>query len=108
MRSSSSTKESSFWRSMTVAFPTRPRCWQSSDLLWRPREALARMTSQYGDVYWRAIDSRCCRSLSDKITRNGLFSGIGDNPPDAQSTRHRISKPLKYVTVFENRSTKYR
>ena len=37
---------------------------------------------------------------------NGLCRGIRDNPPDAKRTRNSHLKPLEYVTVFANRSTK--
>ena len=43
------------WRGVSSreAIPSLGRPWEAS------RTILARMTSQYGDVYWRAIDSRC-------------------------------------------------
>ena len=37
---------------------------------------LARITSQYGDVYFLAIDSSVCRSSLERFTLNGLFLGI--------------------------------
>jgi len=36
------------------------------------------MTSQYGDVYFRADSSRVCRSLGDRFTSNGLVLGMQD------------------------------
>jgi hypothetical protein len=39
---------------------------------------LARTTSQYGDVYFFAIDSSVCRSSLERFTLNGLLLGIGD------------------------------
>src|SRR3982074_2463082 len=40
------------------------------------RMILARITSQYGDVYFLAIDSSVCRSSLERFTLNGLFLGI--------------------------------
>ena len=68
---------------------------------------MARITSQYGDVYWRAIASKCWRSRSDKTTEKGLLRGIRDTPPDAKSIRRSLFQTVKYVTVFMNRSTKF-
>src|SRR5215467_10401611 len=45
------------------------------------RMILARMTSQYGDVYFRAIDSSIRRSSLERCISNGLLRGIsGDQP----------------------------
>ena len=52
----------------------------------------ARITSQYGDVYFLAIDSSVCRSSLERFTLNGLFPGIRDTIPLMQS-------PSDYVTV---------
>jgi hypothetical protein len=40
------------------------------------RMILARITSQYGDVYFLAIDSSVCRSSLERFTLNGLFLGV--------------------------------
>jgi hypothetical protein len=40
------------------------------------RMILARITSQYGDVYFLAIDSSVCRSSLERFTLNGLFPGV--------------------------------
>src|SRR6202034_3444152 len=40
------------------------------------RMILARITSQYGDVYFRAIDSSVCRSSPERFMSNGLLHGI--------------------------------
>src|SRR5215469_9159165 len=64
---------------------------------------LARITSQYGDVYFRAIDSSAWRSSLERFISNGLFRGIsGDDPlmpsvsdyvtETIQIIRHRISE----------------
>src|SRR5690348_15612809 len=53
------------------------------------RMILARMTLQYGDVYFRATDLRACRSSCSRLTSNGLFRGIrGEFPltPEYQIT----------------------
>src|SRR5258707_10567661 len=68
---------------------------------------LARITSQYGDVYFLAIDSSVCRSSLERFTLNGLFLGIRDTIPLMQS--YQIMSPIrpkKYVIVFPNRCTK--
>jgi hypothetical protein len=47
------------------------------------RMILARITSQYDDVYFRAMDSSDCRSSLERFMSNGLLRGIGgDYPPD--------------------------
>jgi hypothetical protein len=40
------------------------------------RTILARTTSQYGDVYFRAIASRARRSSGERLIAYGLFLGI--------------------------------
>src|SRR5579885_244030 len=40
------------------------------------RMILARITSQYGDVYFLARDSSACRSSLERSIVNGLFLGI--------------------------------
>jgi hypothetical protein len=42
------------------------------------RMILARITSQYGDVYLLAIDSSDDRSSLERCISNGLFLGIAD------------------------------
>ena len=68
---------------------------------------LARITSQYGDVYFLPIDSSVCRSSLKRFTLNGLFLGIRDTIPLMQPIRlrHRFAL-LKYVIVFTNSGTK--
>src|ERR1041384_3046531 len=71
------------------------------------RMILARITSQYGDVYFRAMDSSVCRSSLERFMLNGLFLGISNNGPLMPA--YQITSPNrthKYVTVFTNRSTK--
>jgi hypothetical protein len=41
------------------------------------RMILARITSQYGDVYFLAIVSNLTRSSLERLTLNGLLLGIG-------------------------------
>jgi hypothetical protein len=68
---------------------------------------LARTTSQYGDVYFLAIDSSVCRSSLERFTLNGLLLGIGDTISLMQA--YQITLPfrlLKYVIVFKNDCTK--
>ena len=68
---------------------------------------LARITSQYGDVYLRAMDSSDRRSSPERFMSNGLVLGIdGDYPP---TPAYQITSPhrdYKYVIVFTNKSTK--
>src|SRR5580704_4983522 len=68
---------------------------------------LARITSQYGDVYFLAIDSSVCRSSLERFMLNGLFLGIRDTIPPMQAyqimSQIRLSK---YVTLFPNGCTK--
>jgi|GEM_PF-5277823 len=62
---------------------------------------LARITSQYGDVYFLAIDSSVCRSSLERFTLNGLFLGIRDTIPLMQSLSDYVTySTLKYVIVF--------
>src|SRR5262245_30649252 len=68
---------------------------------------LARITSQYSDVYLQAIDSNVCRSSLERFISNGLFLGISND--ESLMLAYQITSPnhaLKYVTVFSNRSTK--
>jgi len=67
---------------------------------------LARITSQYGDVYFLAIDSSVCRSSLERFMLNGLFLGIRDIIP-LMRTYQIMSpiRPLKYVIVFPNDCT---
>ena len=65
---------------------------------------LARITSQYGEVYFLTIDSSVCRSALERFTLNGLFLGIRNAIALMQSyhishrfdskIRHRISEQL--------------
>src|SRR6516225_6175898 len=71
------------------------------------RMILARITSQYGDVYFLAMNSSACRSSLERLTENALFLGIRDAVPLMQV--YQVTSPLgpsKYVTVFANRCTK--
>ena len=68
---------------------------------------MARITSQYGDVYFLAMNSSACRSSLERLTENALFLGIRDAVPLMQV--YQVTSPLgpsKYVTVFANRCTK--
>jgi hypothetical protein len=67
------------------------------------RIILARITSQYGDVYLLAMDSSARRSSLERFIENGLFLGIRDGSPSDASVsdyvtvlackiRHRISE----------------
>ncbi len=70
------------------------------------RMIFARITSQYGDVYLRAMDSSDRRSSLERFISNGLFLGIeGQAASDASLTDYVTESTLKYVTVFSNRST---
>ena len=67
---------------------------------------LARITSQYGDVYYWAIDFNICRSSLERFILNGLFLGISGDEPLMPA--YQITTPIrsiKYVIVFQNRST---
>jgi len=71
------------------------------------RMILARITSQYGDEYFRATDSSECRSLLERFTSNGLLRGIGNNCHPTRA--YQITSPnqrLKYIIVFKKRSAK--
>jgi hypothetical protein len=68
---------------------------------------LARITSQYGDVYFLAIDSSVCRSSLERFMLKGLFLGIRDTIPLMQSLSDYVTNStLKYVIVFMNSCTK--
>src|SRR5215831_13069518 len=75
------------------------------------RMILARITSQYGDVYFRVMDSSVCRSSLERFMSNGLFLGISDNSPWCQriKLRHQIesnntSSYLRIGVLSENGS----
>src|SRR6516165_7966903 len=53
---------------------------------------LARITSQYDDVYFLAIDSSVSRSSLERFTLNGLFLGIRDTIPLMQA--YQITSPI--------------
>jgi hypothetical protein len=58
---------------------------------------LARITSQYGDVYFRAIDSSVCLSPLERFMLNGLFLGIsGDRP---LMPAYQITSPIRAVNT---------
>src|SRR5215831_5720297 len=68
---------------------------------------LALMTSQYGDVYFRAIDSSACRSSLERCISNGLLRGTSGG--QHLMPAYQITSPirtLEYVIVFPNGSTK--
>ena len=70
------------------------------------RMILARITSQYGDVYFRAMDSSVSRSSLERFVSNGLFLGISGDEPLIPA--YQITSPIrayKYVTVFPNKCT---
>ena len=58
---------------------------------------LARITSQYGDVYFLAIDSSVCRSSLERFTLNGLFLGIRDTIPLMQA--YQITSPIRLLNT---------
>src|SRR5260370_32538064 len=71
------------------------------------RMILARITSQYGDVYFLATDSSDCLSSVERRMSNGLFLGIEERrASDASLTDYVTESLVEYVTVFPNRSTK--
>jgi hypothetical protein len=53
---------------------------------------LARITLQYDDVYFFAIDSSVCRSSLERFTLNGLFFGIRNAAALMQA--YQIASPL--------------
>ncbi len=53
---------------------------------------MARITSQYGDVYFLATDASVCRSSLERPMVNGLFLGIRDATPLMQA--YQITSPL--------------
>jgi hypothetical protein len=68
---------------------------------------LARITSQYGDVYFRAIDSSAWRSLLERFISNGLFLGIDKGELLMPGYQIYVADSLQqYVIVFVNKSTK--
>jgi hypothetical protein len=75
------------------------------------RMILARITSQYGDVYFLAIVSNLTRSSLESLTVNGLLLGIGGRSlpiasvsecliASAPITRHRIYE-WEYLAIPE-------
>jgi hypothetical protein len=67
---------------------------------------LARITSQYGDVDLRSMDSSDTRSPLERCMSYGLFLGIeGPSASDASLTDYVTEWRTKYVTVITNRST---
>jgi hypothetical protein len=79
----------------------------SLDRPWSARRIiLARITSQYDDVYFRAMDCRDCRSSEERFMSNELFRGHrGATPSDTRQSNYVIESGQKYVTVFTDRST---
>jgi hypothetical protein len=76
----------------------------SIDRPWAARRIIsARITSQYGDVYWRANDSRRCRSSSARITEKGLFLGIRPRVRMDRRETTGLSRP-KYKCHEKSRS----
>ena len=68
---------------------------------------MARITSQYGDVYFLAIDSSVWRSSLERFTLNGLFLGIRDTIPLMRAYQIMFTdSTIKYVIVFPNNCTK--
>ena len=67
---------------------------------------LARITSQYDDVYFLAIDSSVCRSSLERFMLKGLFLGIRHYSSDASLSDHVTNSTQKYVIVFPNSCTK--
>jgi len=60
------------------------------------RMIFARITSQYGDVYLRAMDSSDSRSSLERFMSNGLFLGIeGQVASDASLTGYVTESTLK-------------
>ena len=86
---------------LKVATCERPLKRRSSSLVSARRMILARITSQYRDVYFLAIVSNLTRSSLESLTVNGLLLGIGGRSlpiasvsecpiASAPITRHRI------------------
>ena len=71
------------------------------------RTILARMTSQYGDVYLRAIPSRARRSSRERLIAYGLFLGIRayiPRMPAYQAVLDTSSKFPRFVEATTRRS----
>ena len=67
---------------------------------------MARITSQYGDVYFLAMDSSDNRSSPDRSMSNGLFLGIAGRQPPMPAYQISVTESaLQYVIVFANIST---
>jgi len=70
---------------------------------------LARITSQYGDVYFVAVHSSLARSSLERLTSNGLFFSLAPRVAASRCPAYQNTSPnqvLQYVTVFTNGSTK--
>src|SRR5262249_36546882 len=71
------------------------------------RMILARMTSRYGDVYFRARSSSSARSSLDSSMMCGLCLGtIGASPVCTKPRKLNWKLMLSYVIVFTNSGTK--
>jgi hypothetical protein len=64
---------------------------------------LARITSQYDDVYFLDIDSSVCRSSLERFTLNGLFLGIKDAIALMQA--YQITSPIRLLDFSSTAST---
>ena len=72
------------------------------------RTILARMTSQYGDVYLRAIASRTRCSSLESLIAYGLLLGIGAYIPRMPAYQAAPLFPQKtYVVVFAKHTSPY-
>ena len=58
---------------------------------------LARITSQYGDVYFRAMDSSDDRSSLDRCMSNGLFLGIEDRIASVASLTKYVIESIQII-----------
>jgi hypothetical protein len=68
-------------------------------------QILARITLQYGDVYFRAIDSSLWRSSLERVMSNGLFSASAVITSDASMSDYVTDLRLQIRHVFANGST---
>lgn len=69
---------------------------------------LARITSQYGDVYFVAVHSSLARSSLERLTSNGLFFSLAPRVAASRCPAYQNTSPnqvLQYVTVFTKERT---
>ena len=61
---------------------------------------MARITSQYGDVYLLATDASACRSSLESPIVNGLFLGIRDTAPLMQAYQITSRIGLRHTSSY--------